>query len=264
MAPDALTNAHPDDGLLLRLMDGEADPAERADAARHVETCIACRERMARVRLRRERLTAMLAAADFPIPGSIAPASAKTEPEVIPLRARRPAPARPRATWLRAAATIVLLLAAAAMATPARAWIAQWLGARWAAITHRETTPRPAPAPAPAAPVAPQTRTSAQVRFVPAGSELRVDVAHPQAAGALTLVPVAGPSAGAEVVGGDEVNLLVIPAGVRIGNADGTVASYRITVPEAVRRVRVRIAGGGEVVVPRAEIGGGRTIPLAR
>ncbi|MFL5539665.1 MAG: hypothetical protein ACJ8J0_11770, partial [Longimicrobiaceae bacterium] len=131
MATEALT--HPDDATLLELLDGESDAADAAQAA-HVAACAACHERMGRHRLRRERLAAMLAAADFPIPAATRP-----EPGVIPLRARRPAPRRwGDAGWLRAAAAVLLLVAAAAVATPARAWIVGWLGERWAVIAHRE------------------------------------------------------------------------------------------------------------------------------
>jgi hypothetical protein len=242
-------------------VEGAADPAERAGWTAHVDACELCRREVDRFRVRRDRLGALLARADFPVPASAAP-----RPGVVRLPLARPAPVRPAdRRWLRAAAAVLFLVAAAAMATPARAWIAEWLGERWAALTQGTPEPdRPTPAPAPAPTVPVQTPSSARVRFVPAGSELLVDVAHRQAAGAITLVAVDGEAAGAEVLGTDAVDLLVVPAGVRIRNESATSAGYRVTVPPGVRRVRLRV-GGAVRVVARGEIGaGGWTMPLTR
>lgn len=269
---EPLTLSHLDDGDLLCLLDGEAEAASRADAATHLDACAECRRRMERYRTRRERLAHLLARADFPVPAAAGPATApKLVPDaadgakVIPLRPR--AAGRPgRFTdrpWLRAAAVVLLLLAAATVATPARAWIVEWVTRQWARVAHREPAPAPRVVRTPDAPPAPP-QASAQVRFVPGGSELRVEVAHPQPSGVLTLVRVDGPAASAEVMGTQPVELLVVPSGLRIRNTASTVAEYRVQVPDGIRRVRVRIAGGRETVVERAEIGGGpRTIPLA-
>ncbi|HET7233415.1 MAG TPA: hypothetical protein VFJ16_25615 [Longimicrobium sp.] len=267
MEPGSLTLPHLDDGDLLCLLDGEADAASHHDAAAHLRACPACRERMERYRTRRDRLAQLLARADFPVPASAAPPSASKDADdakVIPLRPRA-APARVvNRPWLRAAAVVLLLIAAAAVATPARAWIAAWIGRQVDRVTH-ESQPapqRPRVVQTPAPPVAPQP--SAQVRFVPGGGELRVDVAHTQASGALTLVRVDGPAASAEVVGPQSVELLVVPSGLRIRNTAAASADYRVQVPDGVRRVHVRIGGGRETVVDRAEIeSAGRTIPLA-
>jgi hypothetical protein len=154
--------------------------------------------------------------------------------------------------WLRAAAAVLLLVAAAAVATPARAWIAEWLGQRWAALTHRAPAEK-RPVPAPPAPT--QAASSSKVSFVPGRSELLVEVAQRQAAGAITLVAVDGDAAYAEVLGSDVlVDVLVGPSGVRIRNDAAMTAGYRVAVPAGVRRVRLRV-GGAERVVARADIG---------
>jgi hypothetical protein len=220
---------------------------------------------MERFRARRDRLAGLLALSDFPVPASRPPAAAPKEPGVIPLRPRagRAQTAWRDRAWLRAAAVVLLLTAAVVVATPARAWIIAWVGRQWDRLSHGEQVSPPrrpaAPVPAPAAP----RQASAQVRFVPAGSELRVEVAHPQAAGALTLVPASGASAAAEVVGGPSVELLVVPSGLRIRNAPGLSAEYRVEVPSAVRRVRVRVGDGREMVVDRSDIPAeGTRLPL--
>ena len=68
MTPTALSGAHPDDGALLRLLDGEA-----ADAQFHVASCAACRERLGTLRRRASALSSLLGRADFPIPSSAPP-----------------------------------------------------------------------------------------------------------------------------------------------------------------------------------------------
>ncbi|HEU0053101.1 MAG TPA: hypothetical protein VFQ39_07980, partial [Longimicrobium sp.] len=62
-----------------------------------------------------------------------------------------------------------------------------------------------------------------------------------------------GASATAEVVGGD-ADLLVLPSGLRIGNAAASTAEYRIGIPDGVRRVTVR-AGGTTTTVETSRIG---------
>jgi len=258
MQPTPTTGAHPEDGVLLRLLDGEADAAEQAAAAPHAAACAECRARMDAMARRRERLGALLARADFPVPASSAP-----EPGVIPLHARRreAAPARP---WLRAAAIILVVLGVGAVATPARAWIARWITEAWESVTGDEAPPAPAPAPAPAPEPAEQT-AAAQVGFVPTGAELTVVVAHAQDAGALTVAAAPGESATAEVVGGTgSADLLVLPAALHVRNAPGSAAEYRLALPSSVRRVRVRVGEGRETVVNMAEVGdAGRRVELS-
>jgi len=271
MEPVSLTRPHLEDGELLCLLDGEAEAVARPYAEAHLEACADCRGRMERYRTRRARLASLLASADFSPPVPMVPPStvlvsevdatagqaATTRPDarVIPLRPR-PAPPVRRVDrpWLRAAAVVLLLAAAVAVATPARAWIARWVGRQWSQLGHGGPPAPPATAPpVPAPPAAPQA--SAQVRFVPAGTELRVEVAHAQRVGTLTLVPVAGTAALAEVLGAPGVELLVVPSGLRIRNAAGDAAGYRIQVPEGVRRVRVRVGAGRESVIERTSIG---------
>ena len=266
---------HPDDGALLRLLDGE-DDGDTAAAREHVATCADCRRRLATLRRRGERLAVLLARTDFPVPAS-APgpvgevasddaipaieASPSSDAKVIPLRRRTAAASTDsRRTWLRAAAIVLLVLGVGVVATPARAWIAAFLsdlmGGGDPAPVETPVAPPTVDQP-PAAPAA-----SSSVRFVPAGSTFRIDVAHEQAAGGLTLLRAEGESATAEVLGG-EADLLVLPSGLRIGNRAGSAADYRVSVPAGVRRVTVRVGGGAPTTVDAAEIGAeGRRIGL--
>ena len=262
MTLELLPCAHPDEGALIRLLDGEADESDRATHGAHVDGCEVCRRELARVGARRERLAVLLARSDFPVP-----ASAPPQPGVIRFPRAHPEPARGMdRRWLRAAAAVLLLLTAAAVATPARAWIAEWLGERWTALMQRAPEERrTAPAPAPAPPATIPTASSSKVSFVPGRGELLVEVTQRQAAGAITLVAVEGETAYAEVLGSDVVvDVRVGPSGVRIRNGAATTVGYRVAVPAGVRRVRLRV-GGAERVVARADLGpGGWTVPLAR
>jgi hypothetical protein len=251
------TTGHPEDGVLLRLLDGEASDVERARDGAHAASCDECRARMAAMERRKASLGALLARTDFPVP-----ASAPPETKVIPLRPRA-VPDRP---WLRAAAILLVVIAAGVVASPARAWIGRWVAERWAELTGDapERTPPPA-APAPAPAPAPQEAPASQVSFVPSGGELRVVVAHPQAAGALTLAAAEGSSATAEVVGGTGMaDLLVLPAALHVRNAPGSAAEYRLALPSTVRRVRVRVGDGRETVVEMAGVdAAGRRVELS-
>jgi len=258
MQPTPTAGAHPEDGVLLRLLDGEADAAEQATAAPHAAACAECRARMDALARRRDRLAALLARTDFPVPASAAP-----EPGVIPLHSRRRETAAPARPWLRAAAIVLVVLGAGVVASPARAWIARMLTEAWESVAG-DAPPAPAPAPAPAPKPAEQA-PAAQVGFVPTGAELSVVVAHPQEAGVLTVAAAPGASATAEVVGGTgSADLLVLPAALHVRNAPGSAAEYRVTLPASVRRVRVRVGGGRETVVNMAEVGAeGRRVELS-
>ncbi len=259
MQPTPTSGAHPEDGVLLRLLDGEADAAEQAAAGPHAAGCAECRARMDAMARRRDALAALLARTDFPVPVASAP-----RPDVIPLHSRRRqgAPARP---WLRAAAIVLVVLGVGVMASPARAWVGRWIAQAWESVTG-DAAPAPASAPAPAPDPGPAEQApAAQVGFVPTGAELSVVVAHPQDAGALTVAAAPGASATAEVVGGTgAADLLVLPAAVHVRNAPGSAAEYRLTLPSSVRRVRIRVGGGRETVVDMAGVGdGGRRVELS-
>jgi hypothetical protein len=75
MDPVSPTDAHLEDGELLRLVSAEADAPARAEAAAHLEACGACRERLEHCRTRRERFASLRASADFSPPVPLAPPS---------------------------------------------------------------------------------------------------------------------------------------------------------------------------------------------
>jgi hypothetical protein len=235
---------HPDEAALLGLMDGALDPAAHAAAEAHVRACAACRAELDLLRRRMRRLEEVLARTDFPVPSRGA--------RVIPLRRAVP-------QWLRAAAVLLAVVSAAALATPARAWLAE----RWSALAGTQAKPAPAPRPRPTM-SAPASAPSAYVRFEAAGPGFALQVAHPQRAGTLLLRTGSSSAATAQVLPGTgTADLLVLPTGLRIGNAPGSAAEYVVVLPPSVRTVTVRIGTSPPVVYRASELGGaGMRVPL--
>jgi hypothetical protein len=72
-----------------------------------------------------------------------------------------------------------------------------------------------------------------------------------------------GPTTVVEVLGGvAEAELLVLPAGVRVLNAPGARASYRVTVPTTVRIVRIAIGDSTVALVPIDSVTTSRALDL--
>lgn len=260
--PTSLAEEHLSDGDLVRLLDGELDAEERARVEAHAAGCEACAARLRRLRRRSARLSGILLASDPQAP----PAPVQAPDELALRRASRdrqahsaPAP-RP---WLRVAAVVVLLLAAGVVASPLRAVVAEWLRTQWERIAAPGAgAPAPA-AEAPAAPAPERSPAGARVQFTPQGTTFTLDVAVPQGAGSVEVRRAAGTSATAEQTGGGaQAELLVLPSGVRIRNAPGATADYRVTVPASVRTVRVRVGEGRETVLTAEEVAAGARVEL--
>ncbi|HEY0153078.1 MAG TPA: zf-HC2 domain-containing protein [Longimicrobium sp.] len=243
---------HPDEAKLLGLMDGALDAGERAWAEAHVRECASCRADLDGLRRRLGRLDALLARTDFPPP-------AARGAKVVPLRRRTPPAAR---AWLRAAAVLLVVLGAAALATPARAWMAEWLLGYGGSPGQRAN---PAPAAQGAAPAL-DSRQSSQVRFAATGPSFTLWIESPQRAGSLLVRTTPSGAATAEVVAGTgNAELLVVPQGLRIRNVPGSAAEYRVVIPASVRTVRVRLGQAPALLLRTAEIGAqGTTVRLGQ
>lgn len=244
-----VADTHLPDGELIRLLDGELDVGETARLQAYLEECAACRQRLQTLRRRSARLTTLLAAADWQTPAALP----LPVDELARRRAARHAPGTP---WRRAAAVAALLLGAALLASPARAWITEWVGARWQQIIGNEPA-----APPPAQPTAPAPQSlGARVHFTPVGDEFVLEFATRQPDGSVALERSTGAEATVEVLHGS-AELLVLPDGVRVRNTPESSAEYRVVVPAGIRRVPLRV-GEKTRVLTTTELSGGIRLPL--
>jgi hypothetical protein len=251
-APPA--DEHLDDGVLVRLIDGEAADGERVGVEAHLAACPVCAARLGSLRRRSVNLGVLLARGDFAVPAA---PSAPVDELAARREARRAAPR----SWLRAAAVAALVIVGAGLfSSPVRAWFRDILGGGGASVATR-----PAPAPAPT-PNASSPSSGARVRFMPQGEEMGVEIAHPQAGSALVLERASSSTATAEVRApvGALGDLLVLPTGLRIANRANSpsAAEYHVAVPITVQRVRVRIGTAPSITVSATDLARGRRIEL--
>jgi hypothetical protein len=231
---------HPSDADLLRLLDGEPPLSAMHDVTSHIRACATCSARADLLRDRRRRLGALLAATDAALP---APPTADELLARLEQRRSR----SPRARYTVRAAAAILMVGGVLAAQPA---VRRWAGARWRAFSGASAADVARPARVPATtPIAGGAGTT--LAFEPGAGPFIVRFDHRPAAGTLTVVGDEGSRATAERVSGQNLDLLIVPDGIRIRDAGGAAASYLLHVPRAVKRVIVRFddARGTEIVV---------------
>jgi hypothetical protein len=211
--------SHVDDGALIRYLDREDGPPNRAGVARHLDGCDRCAIRFAQLEGTSRTLSAALWASDVPW--------------VSDLPAMR---TRSSTRWgMRAAAAVLLVAGLAGVVRPVRAWIVDRAEALWGAVTG-QTPPLQTPTPVAPAP-------SASAAFAPTGDEFTIELTGDPAGGTLQIETVLGDTAIAIVRGGSGgEDLVVLPSGLRIVAPLASTASYEIRLP--ARLVLVRIAVG--------------------
>ncbi len=245
------TSRHPSAAVLVRHLDGELDEVTTQRLRRHLRGCERCGDRLARVQ------RASIAAGEelrgwqteVPVP-DVARARAR-EAMRTAVRRRRWGGLRP-AGWIAAVLLGVIVVGLAV--EPVRAWVMQRLGVEVGVIDVAADVP--------VLPEAVVDGAGAVVSFHPASERLTIHVENRQAAGELILQALPLEQATAQVIGADGATLLVLPAGVRIENTVGSGASYRVTVPPAVRQVEVRVAGEPAQVMEVVGEGWGGRVPL--
>lgn len=266
MSNPAAGPVHLDDTDLLALVDAEFTPMERDVRLAHVARCDDCATRLQTLRLRTSSFSRLLAGVelpeDFVFPRM--PEASRITP-VTPLAPRRMAWAQ--SAWARAAIIVLVVIVPFATVAPLRAWAMERLGAAWSEVREMfggdDAADTPAPAPAPATPApAEEPASGATVFFTPAPGSFVLVVSERQAAGTLTLGRADGAEGSAEVVGGATETPLVSESGIRILNAPGSTASYRVLLPPTVTRVRVRIGAAAPVEVTGDELAAGRVVEV--
>ena len=229
----SMTASHPDDGVLLALNDGE--PGSDLDAAwSHVERCEECRSRLSAIAKDSERVRGALASIEVP------------RVSLDDFRrgvadARR---SRVRSTWRQPrwrVAAALIVLAGAAAASPIRHWFIRRNQERTA--TAVDSVPGPA-----AVPTRQAASAGATVSFAPTDTGFTVRFDSVPASGTLTVRRSSDANITARIVtgagsGGDA--LVVLPGELRVRNAVSARASYAVTLPDGVTRLRVIVGGRG-------------------
>jgi hypothetical protein len=266
LANPTFHGAHARDETLIRIIDGQLLDDDRA-AVVHANACSTCRARIDVLRRRRARLTEILVATDAPL------VPVPNVRDVLPIAARRAAARaaissvttirpsigrRLRRPTRRTIAVAVLILSGAALAAQP---VSRWVMARW------QRADAPVPVPPATNPGVDPAPSSAAIAFVTQPGEFTIRFDATPASGTLTLRAVAGTKVGADVTAGaKDEGFFVLPDGLRIRNSTTSVATYLVTLPSDVRRVRVQIGAGAasRTVIVRLEPGETRDVSLAR
>ena len=210
--------AHPSDGDLLALLDGELPAARRAEALRHAAECSACNDRLTVLEQSSEATDELL--------DLLAPPPPALQLDTVLQRARR---VRTRRVGLIAAA-VTLLLAATAGATVGRPFVRALAARIWAVVHPGVSTPtHGAPAPGAQAGVAVVPGPVAEIVFdtTQASGVVRVSLADTVELAIRSSEPVA---------------YRVYPVGVTVHNG-GSAASYDVVIPRGAPLVRIVVAG---------------------
>lgn len=237
--PHSMT--HPDDGELVRLLDGVGRSYDRDRVTAHVRDCRECTTRYDQLRQRSGALAALLRTSDDIdwLGVGVLDRHQSVGTRAMPRVPRRVVTTRPDAGARRAfAAVAALVLVAVIVASPLAAWVAREIRKSGAdSRTPLTTTARHVRTP---------TR-SFSVSFQPETSEPLFWLDAVPAGGVLEVRTVAGDSPRAELIGdGSGEELVVMPNGIRIHNDSLSKAIYRLSVPS--RTIRVRVQKGGRAL----------------
>lgn len=225
---------HPSEGDLIRYLDAELSEIEERRLRAHVDGCGRCTATLEEV-ARYSRSVSRLVAGS-PVAGPDVVTRARALATVRRAHVARVA-GRRRAVHGALAASVVLVLAIAA--PPVQAWLLDRFDALRAPVA--------APVAEPAAPVVEaEAERGSVVAFTPRGVRFDLEVERFQEAGTLTVEFREAPRASAQIVGGSDETMLVLPSGLRVENGEGSSASYRVVVPAELPEVRISI-GGEEV-----------------
>lgn len=255
MTPSTPAMSHLSEGDLVRILDRQAPAADLGWMTAHVSSCGECAGRVETLRSQSEAVSRYVGSLDS---GVVADDLTRARALVAARGAAKPAKAIRVASygWMRAAAAIAVVAVGALGIQPVRAWVAD----QWAALTGEEVL-------TPAEPATPSAvlAEGSVVSFEPAGDVFVLEIRNAQAVGDVHLRVTDVPRASATVMDGADEAILVLPSGVRIENADGSTASYSITLPSTLRLVQVFADGKPIAMLPVQDSGAdwSRTVPLS-
>lgn len=227
----AADGTHANDGELLALLD-EQPMARHSRLNAHVARCQSCASRLDRLRVASGRVASAVASIDTP-PLDVT----RMQRRLATVRSPRPVATNSGFAWR--AAAVVVLAAGVAAASPLRGWV----------VRHVQTPTPSAPVSAPSQTATPSPShvangaAGAVVWFAAPGNDLVIRFDAIPAAGTLDLTQSNDRQASAQIVaGGNGESLLILPGELRVRNASGSTADYRVTVPTGVHTVRL-VAG---------------------
>lgn len=245
---------HPDDDVLVRLMDRELTAGERAAVRAHVEGCCGCAERLEELTMASGWWADQVSAADREIAvDELARARALAAARAA-FAAKSAAAHSPRPAYLRVAAAVALLVLGGLAARPVSAWVGSMVGRSAGELVE-----------APGHEVVDLLAFfGATVSFMPGEGEFRIELAAQPAGGSLILAEAPDDRASAQASGAEGGAILVLPGGLQVENTSASTADYRVLLPPG-RVNRVVVTAGGELLadVPLSAGGAARTIDLA-
>jgi anti-sigma factor RsiW len=232
---------HLDDAALVRLLDGEHSPDERARWDAHLVACARCTGEVDRLRADEAIVRVWLERAAFEV--------------ALPRGSTRITVPRAAATpWLRVAAVIALLalpVTAIAAIPTLRAWvvaaIAEWRDDDDTGVTATQAANADA------------VDHVGRAYFVPAAGRFTVELAAAQTAGTLRIAHGTGESV---VFDQDGTDAVFSESMLRIRNTPEAARSYVLQVPLTVTSVRVRIAARTIAVLDANALRAGAELPL--
>lgn len=203
------SDRHPEDGALLRLIDGEADPVEESVLVEHLASCAACRSRRDRFERLSDRFTDLVASLDR--------RSIGTRPRHVPTRG-----------WVLGALAMLATLFLV-MATPVLAWV----GDGWSAL--RAWLAAAPPKTAATAPI---------VEFTARGETFVLEVTGEPDEGSVTLLFGLGDRFSIAVSGAlRPAEIIILDTGAVIRAGPAPAADYEVKVPRSVRALVLQVQG---------------------
>lgn len=236
---------HPDEGELVRYLDGELAPHEGEEVKGHVERCDACALDLDLMQRASASFREELAEDVIQVPNPINPTRLRW---------------RALGTPWKVAATIAILLPLSATVRPVRAFMVTG----WASVIEGLRFGRSEPAPV--SDSVSVSTTAAVITFSPQEPVFAVDVASWQDLGSMVIqfVPRGAASAQISPSGGPEVIMVVPNRGLRIDNQASSTSNYRVTLPETLDSVYVSVNGERIAVITPEAVGDSVRVSLTK
>jgi hypothetical protein len=238
MSKQGLDILHVPEEELVRLLDEELRPGRRSEVVDHVFGCGECSERMAELTHASQWFASYLARIDAEAEvDELARARALAAMRRASTGAAAPRTAQRRSIPLaRAAAIVGVFIVTGLFVPPVRAWVAERIGFASRAAPEEVVVTEEVGLPV--------AGTSSTISFRPNDALFRFELEHPQVGGSITVEGTEGSLASARILGGGAETILILPGGLRIGNAPASAVDYRLHLPvDLVTEVRILVGG---------------------